>query len=68
MTLAVDVTNMRGPSNEKRHNLQTKKTKVGLYIAARSFSCPLLLTTWSTLVLKVGALYGWRTILKETSS
>ena len=31
MALAVDVIDKRGPSNEMRHQLQPKKTKVRLY-------------------------------------
>ena len=31
IALAIDVINRRGPSNELRHQLQTKKIKVRLY-------------------------------------
>ena len=31
MALAIDVIDRRGPSNEMRHQLQPKKTKVRLY-------------------------------------
>ena len=64
MALAVNVIDRRGPSNEMCRQLQPKKTKVRLcypviYVAARRFSRPSLLTRQSALVLKVGVSYGW---------
>ena len=64
MALAVNVIERRDPSNEMRRQLQPKNTKVRLYypfiyVAARRFSHPSLLTRQSALVLKVGVSYGW---------
>ena len=63
MTLAVDVIDRWGPSNEMRRQLQPKKTKEiisHLYSSKRRFTHPPLLTRRSALVLKVGVSYGWK--------
>ena len=65
MTLAVDVIDRRGSSDEMRHQLQPMKTKVRLYISClysskRRFIRPSLLIRWSALVLKVGVSSRWK--------
>ena len=58
MALVVDVIDRCGPSNETRHQLQPKKTKVRrLYTSKRRFSCTLLLTRRSASILKVDVSY-----------
>ena len=62
MALDIDVIDRHGPCNEIRRQLQPKKTKVGyisrLCNSERRFTRPSLLIRRSTLVLKVGVLYG----------
>ena len=61
MTLAINVIDRHGPSNEMRRHLQPKKTKVRLYYSSkRGFTCSLSLTRRRALVLKVGVLYRWK--------
>ena len=61
MAVAVDVNDRRGPSNEMRQQLQSKKPKVRLishlYSSKRHFSHPSLLAKRSASVLKVGVSY-----------
>ena len=52
-------------NDEIRCQLQSSKTNVRishLYSSKRRFSCPLLVTRWTALVLKVGVSHGWRSI------
>ena len=59
MIFAADSTDGPGPSNEMCLQLQPKRTKVTLYYNSKSpFNHHTLLARWSTLVLKVGVLYG----------
>ena len=64
MAFAVDCIDRHGPNNEMLHQLQPKKTNYisRLYSSKRHFSCPLLLTRRSVLVLKVGVSYWWQSL------
>ena len=54
MALAVDAIDRCGRSNEMRYQLQPKETKVTLYYNSKSdFTCCILLTRQSALVLKM---------------
>ena len=44
------------------HQLQPKKAVFAIYITAKTFYLPSLLTKWSTLVLDVGVSYWWQNI------
>ena len=61
----VDVIGRHGPGNEMRRQLQPKNQDNAIYIAARHFSRPPLVTKQSALVLTVGVSYGWQSISKE---
>ena len=63
MALVIYIIDRHDPSNEMRHQLQPKKTKVRLrsishlYSSKRHFTHPSLLTRQSTSILKVGVSY-----------
>ena len=65
MTLAVDITDGRGLSNEALHELLPKKRKVMLYLQFITRTSCTLLTRWSTSVLKSGRAMRVARLIKE---
>ena len=67
MALAIDITDGRGLSNEVRHELLLKKSKVCFFSTVNSCltSCTLL-TRQSVSILKMGVMCGFRSFLKKT--
>ena len=56
MAIVSDAIDRRGPSKKIRYQLEPKKSILAFN---RHFTYCKLLKRWSTLVLKVGVLYGW---------
>ena len=63
-SLSIDIVDGHGSDKEARHQVQSKKTKVMLYLnhsynSKRHFSASALLKRWNTSTLKVGVPYRW---------